>query len=40
VHFLEPFSPDEIPDRKAMASRARTAIAVRLSETLGGRPVV
>ena len=40
VHFLEPFSPDEIPDRKAMAAKARTAIAVRLSETLGGRPVV
>lgn len=40
VHFLEPFSPDETADRKAMAARARAAIAARLSETLGGRPVL
>lgn len=39
VHFLEPFSPAELPDRKALSARARAAIAARLSETLGGRPV-
>jgi lyso-ornithine lipid O-acyltransferase len=39
VHFLEPFSPGDVPDRKALSARARTAIAARLSETLGGRPV-
>ena len=40
IYFLEPFRPDETADRKAMAARARTAIAQRLSETLGGRPVL
>jgi 1-acyl-sn-glycerol-3-phosphate acyltransferase len=40
VHFLAPFSPAETPDRKALSARARAAIAARLSETLGGRPVV
>jgi 1-acyl-sn-glycerol-3-phosphate acyltransferase len=39
VHFLEPFSPDESVDRKALAARARAAIAGRLSLTLGGRSV-
>ncbi|WP_310476511.1 lysophospholipid acyltransferase family protein [Sandarakinorhabdus sp.] len=39
VHFLEPFSPADLPDRKALSARARTAIAAKLSETLGGRPV-
>ena len=39
VHFLEPFSPAETPDRKALSNRARAAIAAKLSETLGGRPV-
>ena len=39
VHFLAPFSPADTPDRKALAARARAAIAARLSETLGGRPV-
>ena len=39
VHFLEPFSPAEAPDRKALSARARSAIAAKLSETLGGRPV-
>lgn len=39
VHFLIPFSPAETPDRKALAARARAAIAAKLSETLGGRPV-
>jgi 1-acyl-sn-glycerol-3-phosphate acyltransferase len=39
VHFLEPFSPAETPDRKALSARARAAIAAKLSETLGGRPV-
>ncbi len=39
VHFLEPFSPADTPDRKALSARARTAIAAKLSETLGGRPV-
>ncbi|MBU6165848.1 MAG: 1-acyl-sn-glycerol-3-phosphate acyltransferase [Alphaproteobacteria bacterium] len=39
VHFLEPFSPDNTPDRKALSARARSAIAAKLSETLGGRPV-
>lgn len=40
VHFLEPFSPADTPDRKALSARARSAIAAKLSETLGGRPVV
>ena len=39
VHFLEPFSPGDMPDRKALSARARAAIAGKLSETLGGRPV-
>ena len=39
VHFLEPFSPADTPDRKALSARARGAIAAKLSETLGGRPV-
>ena len=39
VHFLEPFSPAGMADRKALSARARAAIAARLSETLGGRPV-
>ncbi len=39
VHFLEPFSPADLPDRKALSARARSAIALRLSETLGGLPV-
>jgi 1-acyl-sn-glycerol-3-phosphate acyltransferase len=40
VHFLAPFSPAETPDRKALSARARAAIAAKLSETLGGRPMV
>ena len=40
VHFLLPFSPADTPDRKALSARARAAIAAKLSETLGGRPVV
>jgi 1-acyl-sn-glycerol-3-phosphate acyltransferase len=39
VHFLEPFSPADTPDRKALSARARAVIAAKLSETLGGRPV-
>jgi 1-acyl-sn-glycerol-3-phosphate acyltransferase len=39
VHFLEPFSPADTPDRKTLSARARTAIAAKLSETLDGRPV-
>jgi lyso-ornithine lipid O-acyltransferase len=46
VHFLEPFSPaapdqvrGDVSGRKALSARARAAIAVKLSETLGGRPV-
>lgn len=39
VHFLEPFSPADLPDRKALSARARAAIAAKLSDTLGGRPV-
>lgn len=39
VHFLEPFSPADLPDRKALSARAQAAIAEKLSETLGGRPV-
>lgn len=39
VHFLEPFSPADTPDRKALSARARAAIAAKLSETLGGRPI-
>lgn len=39
VHFLEPFSPAEAADRKALSARARAAIAARLSQTLGGLPV-
>jgi len=39
VHFLEPFSPADTPDRKALSARARAAIAAKLSETLSGRPV-
>jgi 1-acyl-sn-glycerol-3-phosphate acyltransferase len=34
VHFLEPFDPAEMPDRKALALRARSAILTRLSATL------
>lgn len=34
VHFLEPFDPAEMPDRKALAARARGAILTRLSATL------
>lgn len=40
VHFLPPLSADGMVDRKQMASQARSAIAAKLSETLGGRPVV
>jgi 1-acyl-sn-glycerol-3-phosphate acyltransferase len=40
VHFLGGFSPAALPDRKALSARARSAIAAKLSETLGGRPVV
>lgn len=40
VHFLEPFSPADTPDRKALSARARSAIAAKLSDTLGGRPVL
>lgn len=36
VHFLDPFDPAEMPDRKALAARARTAILARLSATLRG----
>ena len=36
VHFLEPFDPAEMPDRKALAVRARSAILTRLSATLRG----
>ncbi len=36
VHFLEPFDPAEMPDRKALAARARSAIFARLSATLRG----
>ncbi len=39
VHFLQPFSPADTPDRKALSARARAAIAAKLSDTLGGRPV-
>ncbi|MEI6418245.1 MAG: lysophospholipid acyltransferase family protein [Sphingomonadales bacterium] len=39
VHFLEPFSPADSPDRKALSAKARAAIAAKLSETLGGRPI-
>ena len=46
VHFLEAFSPTapdqvrgDVPDRKALSARARSAIAAKLSESLGGRPV-
>jgi 1-acyl-sn-glycerol-3-phosphate acyltransferase len=39
VHFLDPFSPADTPDRKVLSARARAAIAAKLSETLGGRPV-
>lgn len=39
VHFLAPFSPADTPDRKQLSALARAAIAARLSETLGGRPV-
>ncbi|WP_439546309.1 lysophospholipid acyltransferase family protein [Sandarakinorhabdus sp.] len=40
VHFLAPFSPAETPNRKALSARARGAIVAKLSETLGGRPVM
>jgi 1-acyl-sn-glycerol-3-phosphate acyltransferase len=36
VHFLEPFDPAEMPNRKALAARARDAILTRLSVTLRG----
>ncbi len=39
VHFLEAFDPAHAADRKALSTRSRTAIAAKLSETLGGRPV-
>jgi 1-acyl-sn-glycerol-3-phosphate acyltransferase len=38
VHFLPPIAVAG-HDRKALAAQARSAIARRLSETLGGRPV-
>lgn len=36
VHFLEPFDPAQMPDRKALAAHARNAILARLSATLHG----
>jgi 1-acyl-sn-glycerol-3-phosphate acyltransferase len=36
LHFLAPFDPADLPDRKALAARARGAILERLSETLRG----
>ena len=36
LHFLEPFDPADLPDRKALAARARGAILERLSATLRG----
>lgn len=39
VHFLAPINVAG-RDRKALAAQARSAIAARLGETLGGRPVV
>jgi 1-acyl-sn-glycerol-3-phosphate acyltransferase len=36
LHFLAPFDPADLPDRKALAARARGAILERLSATLRG----
>lgn len=38
IHFLEPFSPEEIRGRKAIGTRARAAIEKTLLDTLG-RPL-
>ena len=35
VHFLEPFSPEEFPGRKAIGARARAAIEAALLTSLG-----
>ncbi|MBC2667416.1 1-acyl-sn-glycerol-3-phosphate acyltransferase [Novosphingobium flavum] len=35
VHFLEPFSPEQFPGRKAIAAEARARIAAALEESLG-----
>lgn len=40
VHFLDPISPGDYPDRKSLAMHSRTVMAKRLSETLGGRRVL
>lgn len=40
VHFLAPLDPSELGDRKTMAGNARAMIAAKLSETLGGRPIL
>lgn len=40
VHFLEPISPGDHPDRKSLAVHSRAVMATRLSQTLGGRPVL
>lgn len=38
VHFLEPFSPEEFPGRKAIAAEARRRIAAALEAALGRPP--
>lgn len=40
VHFLEPFDPGDHPDRKKITAEARRRLAVALSESLGGLPVI
>jgi len=40
VHFLDPFDPAALPDRKAIAAEARKRIAAALSASLGGRAIV
>lgn len=40
VHFLETISPSDHPDRKSLAVLSRAVMAGRLSQTLGGRPVL
>ena len=40
VHFLDPFDPAALPDRKAIAAEARKRIAAALSASLGGLAIV
>ena len=40
LHFLEPFDPEDFPDRKAVAEEARNRIMARQSASLSSRAAV